>query len=131
MIVCLRFKRVRLLLHRYVLPALCALTIGLGGCTAAIAPNAQSTTDTPPGDGSSHVAEPTCPQGEHPQQGEYPQPCDKSEAVINPQSQCCAVNQPQCGGNSYTCGQNPSPMCKLSCWVAVPLIVLILPLAAL
>jgi len=32
MIACLRFKRVRRLLHRYVVPGLCASAITLGGC---------------------------------------------------------------------------------------------------
>jgi hypothetical protein len=42
MIVCLRFKRVRRLLHRYVVPAICAATTALAGCYApAMAPPSQ------------------------------------------------------------------------------------------
>ncbi len=54
-----RFKRARVLVHRYVVPALCAIAFGLGGCSAAAtapsgldgpdaqnAPNAQYATAT-------------------------------------------------------------------------------------
>lgn len=36
MIVCFRFKRVRRLLHRYVMPGLCAATIAFAGCVAQV-----------------------------------------------------------------------------------------------
>ncbi len=52
MIVCLRFKRVRRLLHRYAVPGLCASAIALGGCavpatTAPPGPSADSTIKGP------------------------------------------------------------------------------------
>ncbi len=44
MIACLRFKRVRRLLHRYVVPGLCASAIALGGCVMpAITPPSAAT----------------------------------------------------------------------------------------
>ncbi len=58
--------------------------------------------------------------------------------MINPQSQCCAINRPVCGGNSHTCapmvGESEAHgiwLCKLPCAVAVPMFVLMLPLLAL
>jgi hypothetical protein len=54
---CGRFKRGRLLVGRYVLPALCAIAIGLGGCsTAATAPGRQDTAAA-----ASDTARPVCP----------------------------------------------------------------------
>lgn len=64
---CRRSKRARLLVGRYVLPALCAIAIGLGGCTAAAtAPRGQDTAVTAPGAQDAVAAEsdtavPVCP----------------------------------------------------------------------
>ncbi len=54
---CRRFKRARLLVGRYVMPALCAIAIGLGGCTAAAtAPGGQDAVAA-----ESDTARPACP----------------------------------------------------------------------
>lgn len=54
---CRRSKAARLLVGRYVMPAICAIAIGLGGCTAAAtAPGAQDTTAA-----ESDTALPECP----------------------------------------------------------------------
>ena len=61
---CRSSKRARLLVGRYVLPAFCAIAIGLGGCTAAAtAPRGQDTVATASAgqDAGADTARPVCP----------------------------------------------------------------------
>ena len=98
MIVYLRLKRVRLI-HRYLLPALCAITIGLVGCTAAAnAPDARSATAAPGKQAAADAAHETVPQ---------------SRECLYGAGGCCL-------GTEFS-----SPM---PCWLAVPVAVVCAPL---
>ena len=94
-----RFKRARVLVHRYVVPALCAIALGLGGCSAAAtapsvldAPDAQNAPNAQYATATGSEAQYMCQGGpEH----------------------CKVVPAAQSGGSeARRCGQEGQPPCS-------------------
>ena len=99
MVVHFRFKQVRLPIHRYLLPTLCVITIGLGGCTAAAtSPDARYATATPGKQAAADAACQTVPQSH------------------------------QCYYGDGACYLGPEFYSPMPCWLAVPVVVVFSPI---
>ncbi len=99
MIVHFHFKQVRPLVYRYLLPTLCVITIGLGGCTAAAT--------------STDARSVTAAQGK--------QAAADAACQTVPQSRECYYGP----GGCYLGTEFYSPM---PCWLAVPTVVVLSPI---
>jgi hypothetical protein len=110
-----RFKRARVLVHRYVVPALCAIAIGLGGCAATTtAPDAQSAPD------AQHVAAIES-DAQHVCQG-GPEHCKVEPAAESGGSkarQCGEEGQPPCSCLTDYFFSTKRPFCTAVDWLVV------------
>jgi len=138
MIDCLRFKRARLLAHRYALPALCALAIGLGGCTeAATAFDTRSATAAP---GKQATVYSDCKAD---RENLMRQGRERPFTVVSDECSCWSTADPhaiECEDNKEIaarravepstplCGTDNGSSTGTSCWVTIPLMVVLSPL---
>ncbi len=110
-----RFKWARVLVHRYVVPALCAIAIGLGGCTAtASAPDAQNAPNAQHVTAAGSDAQYMCPAGsEH---------CKVEPAAASGGSEarrCGGEGQPPCQCLTDYFFSTDRPFCTAVDWLVV------------
>jgi hypothetical protein len=109
------FKRVRLAAGRYVVLTLCAIAIGLGGCTAtATAPDAQSAPDAHRATAIKSDAQYVCPAG--------PGECKVEPAAESGRSEarrCGAEGQPPCQCLTDYFFSTDRPFCTAVDWLVV------------
>ena len=109
------FKRVRLAAGRYVVPTLCAIAIGLGGCTAtATAPDAQNAPNAQHVTAAESDAHYTCPAG--------PEHCKVEPAAESGRSEarrCGAEGQPPCQCLTDYFFSTDRPFCTAVDWLVV------------
>ncbi len=138
MIVCRSFKRVRRLLHRYVAPGLCASAIALGGCTeAATAFDTRSATAAP---GKQATVYSDCKAD---RENLMRQGRERPFTLVSNECGCWSTADPQaieCEDNKEIaarravepsiplCGTDNGSSTGTSCWVTIPLMVVLSPL---
>ena len=109
------FKRVRLAVGRYVVPALCAIALGLGGCTAtASAPDAQNAPNAQHVTAAGSDAQYTCPAG--------PEHCKVEPAAASGGSEarrCGGEGQPPCQCLTDYFFSTDRPFCTAVDWLVV------------
>jgi hypothetical protein len=109
------FKQVRLAVERYVLPVICAIALGLGGCSAtATAPDAQSVPDAQPATAIESDAQHLCSGG--------PEHCKVEPTAENNGSEvrrCGEEGQPPCSCLTDYFFSTKRPFCTAVDWLVV------------
>jgi len=109
------FERVRLAVGRYVVPTLCAIAIGLGGCTAtATVPDAQSAPDAQHATAIESDAQHVCPEGSEHCKVE---PAAESGGPVAPR--CGEEGQPPCSCFTDYFFSTKRPFCTAVDWLVV------------
>lgn len=110
-----RFKRARALVHRYVVPALCVIALGLGGCSATpTAPDAQNAPDAQHASAIGSEAQYMCQGG--------PEHCKVEPAAQSGGSKarrCGEEGQPPCSCLTDYFFSTDRPFCTAVDWLVV------------
>jgi hypothetical protein len=110
-----RFKHAWRLVYRYVVPGICAIALGLGGCSAtATAPDAQSAPDAQHAMAIESDAQPVCPGG--PENCKVERAAESGGQVAR---KCGEEGQPPCSCLTDYFFSTKRPFCTAVDWLVV------------